>query len=61
MPEKENHNPKHKYDCGNCKFNWCCGYTCVCNLKNYPEPPEWLQKQLASIQILIDNEFASRR
>jgi hypothetical protein len=31
--------PKHKYDCENCKFNWCCGFSCTCKL-NLPEPPE---------------------
>ena len=28
------HNPKHKYDCANCKFNWCCGFSCRCNQLN---------------------------
>lgn len=32
--------PKHKYDCENCKYNWCCGFSCSCILKNLPEPPE---------------------
>lgn len=60
MP-KENHNPKHKYDCGNCKFNWSGGFTCACGLKNSSAPPAWLKEQLAKIQTLIDNEFKSRR
>jgi len=52
----EKHNPKYKYDCGNCKFNWNCGLTCSCVLKDVPEPPPWLVKQLGSIQKLIDNQ-----
>jgi hypothetical protein len=55
-----NHNPKHRYDCGNCKFNWCCGYTCACALKEVPEEPQWLKKQLQSIQKIIDNETKLR-
>lgn len=27
------HNPKHLYDCDNCKFHWCCGFECSCILK----------------------------
>jgi len=62
MPSKKsNHNPKHKFDCGNCKFNWNCGYLCSCVLKESPEPPEWLQKQLAKIQILLNNEFNNKK
>ena len=38
LPPK-NHNPKHKYDCENCKFNWCCGFTCSCIIYNVSEPP----------------------
>lgn len=22
--------PRHLYDCGHCKFNWCCGPLCAC-------------------------------
>lgn len=31
------HNPKHKYDCENCKFNWCCGFECNCKLFDVPD------------------------
>ena len=36
------HDPKHRYDCGPCKFSWCCGLTCGCNLSKaeYPPPPD---------------------
>jgi hypothetical protein len=27
------HTPRFLYDCGNCKFSWCCGYGCVCALR----------------------------
>ncbi len=45
--------PRYKYDCGNCKFNWCCGYTCACILKDLPDPPDWLQKNLKTIHDLL--------
>lgn len=54
------HNPQHKYDCGNCKFNWCCGYTCACHIKDVPEPPKWLQKSLKAIQELLNENFKFR-
>ena len=38
--EEEKHVPKHKYDCENCKFNWCCGFSCNCVLTYAAEPPE---------------------
>jgi len=34
------HKPKHKYDCENCKFNWCCGFNCNCHLTYLPDAPE---------------------
>jgi hypothetical protein len=55
-----NHNPKHRYDCGNCKFNWNCGYTCSCALKQAPEEPQWLKKQLAVIHKIVDENFKLR-
>lgn len=33
------HDPKHRYDCENCKFGWCCGPCCACHLRA-PDPPE---------------------
>ena len=48
------HNPQYKYDCGNCKFNWCCGYTCSCLFHDLPAPPEWLQKNIRSITKLMN-------
>jgi hypothetical protein len=51
------HNPKHRFDCGNCKFNWCCGYTCACKLNDVPAEPQWLRKQLQSIQKILDENF----
>jgi hypothetical protein len=58
MAEKK-HKPLHKYDCGNCKFNWCCGYTCACKL-DLPEEPLWLKKQLVAIQKLLNENFKLR-
>jgi hypothetical protein len=55
------HNPKHRYDCGNCKFNWNCGYTCSCALKHAPEEPKWLKKQLQSIQKIMNENFELKR
>ena len=34
------HNPKHQYDCPNCKFYWSCGHHCSCGLKEFPEISE---------------------
>lgn len=31
--------PKHKYDCKKCKFNWCCGFDTSCHLR-LPDAPE---------------------
>jgi len=35
-------NPRHRYDCVQCKFAWNCGLACGCHLsrKEYAEPPE---------------------
>lgn len=38
--------PLHQYDCKNCKFNWCCGYTCGCVHWNLPLPPNEIQLQI---------------
>jgi len=35
--DSEIHNPKHCYDCFNCKFHWCCGPKCLCFLQ-FPKP-----------------------
>lgn len=40
MEKIKKHNPKHEYDCENCKFNWCCGFSCSCGLKNLPKAPD---------------------
>jgi len=33
--------PKYEYDCKSCRFNWCCGPTCHCHLRNQlPVPPK---------------------
>ena len=56
-----NHEPKHRYDCGNCKFNWCCGYSCACSLRDLPEEPEWLKKSLKVIHGLIQENYKLRR
>jgi hypothetical protein len=33
------HAPRHKYDCGRCKFSWCCGPCCGCLLREAARPP----------------------
>jgi len=49
QPEK--HEPRWQYDCINCKFNWCCGYLCYCNLMHtHKEPPMVIQE-------LVDEEL----
>jgi hypothetical protein len=39
------HDPQHSYDCGRCKFSWCCGYTCACHYKyRLPAPPDSIKR-----------------
>jgi hypothetical protein len=43
------HKPRWQYDCGNCKFSWCCGPTCSCQLYRngrYPEPSRERQDEV---------------
>lgn len=47
------HNPRWKYDCGNCKFNWCCGPTCHCGLHRLPEPPRERQDEVDAALVKI--------
>jgi len=44
------HNPKHKYDCGNCKMSWCCGYVCACGLRRLPEPTDSIKNEVKKQQ-----------
>lgn len=30
------HRPRYQFDCKRCKFNWCCGPKCACNLSKIP-------------------------
>lgn len=30
------HDPRHRFDCGRCKFSWCCGPLCACALNEIP-------------------------
>ena len=48
-PDSAPHAPRYRYDCGRCKFSWCCGTTCACNLKkkDHPEPPNTRKLQVA--------------
>ena len=32
------HAPRHRFDCGRCKFSWSCGLLCACALRQ-PDPP----------------------
>ena len=45
------HKPRYQYDCKNCKFSWCCGPECSCNLfhyarDRYPDPPRKRQDEV---------------
>lgn len=33
-------NPRFYYDCGHCKFNWCCGELCACHSGLPPAPKD---------------------
>lgn len=37
--ETRTHNPQHRYDCGRCKYSWCCGLLCACSLRSLGPPP----------------------
>jgi hypothetical protein len=51
------HAPRWQYDCGNCKFAWCCGPTCSCSLKHrLPDPP--LKRQDEVDEALVQIGYA---
>ena len=56
MHEPKSHKPRYKFDCDRCKFNWCCGYTCVCVLRNASDPPLTVKKLVN--QALLDAGFS---
>jgi hypothetical protein len=40
IPEGQGLTPRYQYECGHCRFNWCCGPTCWCLFRGkLPEPP----------------------
>lgn len=45
------HNPRYKYDCDRCKFNWCCGPLCRCVLKGYQNAPPHRMKEVNKLLI----------
>jgi hypothetical protein len=49
MPE---HEPRYKYDCERCKFNWNCGILCACVLSKraFPDPPPERAKEVKEAQ-----------
>lgn len=51
----EGHKPKHQYDCGNCKFAWCCGPQCACNV-SWPQAPKQRMKEVKRAQKMIRGE-----
>ncbi len=47
------HQPRYQYDCGRCKFSWCCGFKCWCIYKHtLPDPPRTIKKA-------VDRELVS--
>lgn len=42
------HEGKHRYDCKDCKFNWCCGPLCACHILT--PAPKQRQKDINWIQ-----------
>jgi len=62
FPPPEEHKPEFIYDCEFCKFNWQCGFTCLCILdksKEMPMPPRSRQKEVndALIEAGYEPEF----
>lgn len=46
------HDPRHRYDCGRCKFNWNCGILCSCVLSDaYGSPPKSRAKEVEEAHI----------
>lgn len=43
---EKGHNPRWRFDCNNCKFNWCCGPTCACVLSSMSDPPSARQREV---------------
>ena len=43
-------NPRYYYDCGHCKFNWCCGELCACLPYGLPKAPAYRNRQVAALQ-----------
>lgn len=56
MTEKREvyHDPRHVFDCGRCKFSWCCGPTCACILKKKDLMPPPSERILEVAQLRID-------
>ena len=48
-PEEAPHEPRWRFDCGRCKFSWCCGMCCHCNLRktDYPDTPDYRKLEVA--------------
>ncbi len=38
--ENKDHQPRWKYDCTRCKFDWNCGPLCACILSEHVDPPD---------------------
>jgi hypothetical protein len=51
------HKPRFRYDCENCKYNWCCGHLCACALENLPSV-DFIEQQVAIKQEQWRNEQA---
>jgi hypothetical protein len=41
--------PRHQYDCGHCRFAWCCGPLCAC-FGCWPKAPPERRRQVAKMQ-----------
>jgi hypothetical protein len=54
-PKHAAHAPRHRYDCGRCKFSWNCGLSCGCVLlkKDYDAPPE--EVKLARLHAFLND------
>jgi len=55
IPKGMEHSPRHRFDCGRCKFSWCCGLACQCNLRksDYDAPPE--EVKLARLHAFLNS------
>lgn len=52
--------PRFLYDCGHCKFNWCCGELCACS-SGLPRAPKDRQSAVDKWQRIWRKQGSSEK